>query len=112
MGFLPGLYAPKREWTSAALDAAVDAYFAHPFPTGEVPPIDGDPFTDAQEYPLFFSVQAAEPDPEHVVVPVRYDDGRVTRSVKFVLVREDGRFVVDDIRYPHGGSFRSLLATR
>lgn len=112
MGFLPAHYAAKRGWTTAALDTAVDAYFAHPFPRDEVPPIDGDPITGTQEYPVFFSVREARIEGDAARVPVRYDDGYVARHVEFVLVREPDAWRVDDIRYDDGASFRAWLRER
>jgi hypothetical protein len=112
MGFLPDLVGDLRPHFSAALGKAIDLYFGYPFPQDEVPPIDGDPITDSQEYPVLFSVREATLDERAARVPVRYDDGYRARTVEFVLRREGDAWRVDDIRYEHGGSFRELLMRR
>lgn len=112
MGFTPETIAPQRGFLTASLQQAIDAYFAHPHPQDEPPPINGDPITDAQEYPVLFSVREASIDGARARVPVRYDDGHRSRLVHFVLAREAGAWHVDDLAYEYGGSLREALAER
>jgi hypothetical protein len=49
-------------------------YLTKPRPGNEVPPIDGAPYTDSQEYPTH--------------MPVRFADARSQRVVIFELVQE------------------------
>ena len=112
MGFLPDFVADLRPYFAASLNGAMDRYFGYPFPEDEVPPVDGDPITDSQEYPVLFSVRDAVLEGASARVPVRYDDGYRARLVEFVLRREAGAWRVEDIRYDHGGTFRELLARR
>lgn len=112
MGFLPDLVDDLRPYFAASLNGALDRYFGYPFPPDEVPPIDGDPVTDSQEYPVLFSVRDAVLEGGAARVPVRYDDGYRPRRVEFVLRREADAWRVADIRYDHGGTFRELLARR
>jgi hypothetical protein len=114
MGFLPELVRNKRVFLTDALNRRIDTYFAQPFPQDEVPPIDGDPFTDSQEYPAFFSVGAhtAAAQENRAEVPVRFDDGYRPRSALFLLRRETGGWRVDDITYDHGATFSALLASK
>jgi hypothetical protein len=109
MGFEPDAVALKRTRLSGALARRIDAYFARPRPADEVPPIDGDPFTDAQEYPTRFAVRTAQQTPRGQEVPVDFADAHGSRRVDFLLVHESGGWRLDDLRYSHG-SFSALLA--
>jgi hypothetical protein len=46
----------KRAWLAPELLDLCKAYFKKPVPADDVPEIDGDPFTDSQEYPKLFRV--------------------------------------------------------
>ena len=111
MGFSRESVAAKREFLSDSLQASIAAYFAHPHPADEPPPINGDPITDAQEYPVLFSVQAARREGDLVLVPVRYDDGYRSRQVQFVLRQAGDAWRIDDLRYEYGGTLREALST-
>lgn len=102
----------QKRWFSAALAAKIDGYFAQDFPEGDVPPIDGDPITDSQEYPPIFSVRPATAAGDAMLVPVRYDSGYETRLVHFVLKRDAGEWRVDDITYEHDTPFSAMLAMK
>lgn len=110
MGFDETTVAAKQKWLSHDLKAAIVAYFAKPFPEDEVPPINGDPFTDSQEYPTRFSVGDASVAGRKAEVPVGYADGFAKRSVVFHLVKDGRRWRIDDLAFDHGGKFSSQLA--
>ena len=111
MGFTPESVAAKRGWLSDGLSAAIEAYFARPWPEDEAPVINGDPFTDSQEYPHWFSVGRAVIDGGVTRVPVRYGDGARERGVLFILTRSDGGWRVDDVQDERGERLRSWLAS-
>lgn len=102
MAFDPATVAAKRPWLSAALQQRVAAYFAKPRRRDQVPPINGDPFTDTQETPTRFAVQAASVEGERARVPVRFADAFSQRGVTYLLVREGGRWRVDDLADSRG----------
>lgn len=112
MGFDEKTVAAKQKWLSHALKKKIVAYFAQAFPEDEVPPIDGDPFTDSQEYPTRFSVGEASVPGKKAEVPVDYSDGfRVRRSV-ILLVKDGARWRLDDLKYDHGATFSEMLAAK
>jgi hypothetical protein len=110
MGFDADSVAAKRDWLEPSLQAAIADYFATPRPADEAPPINGDPFTDSQEYPVMFSVRAAGSRGTQQAVPVRFDDGYRARTVVFLLARSGDGWRLDDLQYEHGGSLRQGLA--
>jgi hypothetical protein len=110
MGFTPELARQHAPALSDALAAAIDAYFAQERPADEVPPINGDPFTDSQEYPAWFAVQAHRSQDGTARVPVHLPDGRERRELVYVLRRHAGQWKIDDIIYDRGGALRAELA--
>lgn len=109
MGFHPAGIAPKLRWLSAHLTQRIAAYFNRPQRADEVPIINGDPFTDSQEYPVRFAVGKAEITQHRAQVPVRFADGFRERVVVFLLVREKAVWQVNDLRYEHGDTLQKLL---
>jgi len=109
MGFTRESVARKRGFLSAALQAAISRYFAAPTSPDVVPAIDGDPFTDSQEYPDRFTLGAARSTPAGTVVPVHVADASSKRRVDYRLVRAGTRWVVDDVVDERGLSLRTLL---
>jgi hypothetical protein len=109
MGFTRESVARKRRFLSTALQARITRYLAAPQPPDEAPAINGDPFTDTQEYPDRFTLGPARADARRTVVPVHFGDGRATRRVDFALVRDGARWVLDDLVDERGESLRALL---
>jgi hypothetical protein len=109
MGFDPESAALKRARLSRALGLRIDAYFARPRPTDEVPPVDGDPFTDSQEYPTRFAVRAGKSLGGAYEVPVDFADAHRTTRVAYLLVQEGGAWRVDELSTAHG-TLGELLA--
>lgn len=97
-GFLQPLLANKTRWLSSDLLAAIATYFGRTRPQDEVPPIDGDAFTDAQEPPTRFAVGKADVDGKKARVAVRFADAFSTRRLIYRLVKEGQAWKVDDIR--------------
>jgi len=109
MAFHPAGVKTKLRWLSARLKQRIAAYFYRPQRTDEVPVINGDPFTDSQEYPVRFAVGKAEISQYRAQVPVHFADGFRERVVVFLLVREKAIWQVDDLRYARGETLQQML---
>ncbi|MEQ1929940.1 MAG: DUF3828 domain-containing protein [Parvularculaceae bacterium] len=107
-GFTEETAAARKKWLSKTLNARIDAYFARDFPVDEVPPIDGDPFTDTQEYPTRFAVRKGETKAGVSSVPVDFADGYSKKRIIYRLTYGGG-WRVDDLAYDHDGTFKELL---
>jgi hypothetical protein len=110
MAFTPESVRAKADWLAPDLLALCETYFERPTSPDEVPPIDGDPFTNSQEYPKRFRVGAAQVSGEAAWVPVllEWSRGR-PRSVTAHLVRIARRWRIWDVRFADGSSLRKLL---
>ena len=108
MGFLKPDVMAKRAFFTDSLIQRINRYFAKPSPKDVTPAIDGDPFTDSQEYPTRFSVRAGNVTGDRAAVSVRFADGYRVRRVTYLLRAQSGTWHIDDIRY--GGGQPSLLA--
>ncbi|MEF8716752.1 MAG: DUF3828 domain-containing protein [Candidatus Accumulibacter necessarius] len=109
MGFTPASTERKREWLSKRLKHRVAHYFAKPVSADEAPVINGDPFTDSQEYPTRFAVNKASVRGSSAEVPVRFADAYRNRNVTYRLVRERGVWRLDDLVYEQGEALQGLL---
>lgn len=109
MGFDAGTAQTKAPFQSKALNRRFAAYLAQPRSPDRVPPIDGDPYTDSQEYPTRFAVGPARMQHNRARVPVRFADGWSQRTVIYELAREAGAWRVDDLEYGSGGRLGALL---
>ncbi len=109
MGFDPKTIALKSPWLSAGLKIRIAEYFARPVPAGEVPLIDGDPFTDTQEYPNRFAVDISQIQDEKARVQVSFAGYRFFRRVNYELVYENGTWQIDELGYEQGESLGSLI---
>lgn len=109
MGFSRDSVALKRVYLSTRLQGRIDAYLAKPSSPDEVPDIDGDPFTTTQEYPDRFTLGAVRATARRTVVSVRFAGDHLKRRVDYVLVREGGRWVVDDLVDERGEALTTLL---
>ncbi|MGQ0800175.1 MAG: hypothetical protein ACT4NL_08705 [Pseudomarimonas sp.] len=112
MGFLPAYWKDKRAWLATELNAAIDGYFAAPWPTDEPPPINGDPLTNSQEYPTRFAVSAATLADGKARVKVVFGDAHVQKQIEFLLQRESDQWRVSDLIYTDGHRFTEILAAR
>lgn len=110
MGFAPETLALRARWLTPELLALAKAYLARPGTADEAPVIDGDPFTNAQDTPKSFTVGGVTVTPSgaRVEIGFRWDDG--TKTAATLVLRQSARgWLVDDITYPEGSSFRQLL---
>ncbi|MFN7978585.1 MAG: hypothetical protein U0P30_10635, partial [Vicinamibacterales bacterium] len=81
MAFTRESVALKKAFLSARLQKAADAYFAKPAPPDEVPDIDGDPFTDTQEYPDRYTLGAVRTAGGRTTIPVHFAGEQLKRRV-------------------------------
>jgi hypothetical protein len=112
LGFTPESVAAKAGQLSTALRQAIADHFAQPWPKDEVPPINGDPFTDSQEYPTRFAVGAASVEGDAAEVVVRFADAFVAYELGYRLRREDGAWRIDDVIGRDRSGLRELLTSR
>jgi hypothetical protein len=111
--FTPAAVRRRARWLSPALLEDCRAYFAVPRPADEVPPIDGDPFTDSQDYPATYRVGPATTAGDTARVSVSFTwTGGDRRAVSVDLVRAGGAWRIDDVRPSEGPSLRELLASK
>jgi len=109
MAFTKGSAARKASLLTQSLTRAIAGYFARPVPRDEVPVINGDPFTDSQEYPSGFTVGAVLRVGSRATVPVRFDEEGRSKLVEYRLQLSGTTWRVDDLHYPDGVTFRGLL---
>ncbi|MFN0185444.1 MAG: hypothetical protein ACKVQR_16655 [Aquabacterium sp.] len=109
--------AAVTHWLHPRLRADFAGYFRHPWPKDEVPPLNGDPFTDSQEPVSRIELLAAETDGSVARQPLRlvFDAGAAgstARLLHYRLRRDAGRWRVVDIVDDHGASLAGLLRQR
>jgi len=109
MGFTRDTVARKRNWLTPGLNQEIDTYFRQPFRADEPPPINGDPFTNTQEYPSAFQVGEVVMDAGKANVPVVMTIGPTRRTVRAQVVRQGSGWLIDDLIYEDNSTFRALL---
>lgn len=109
MAFTQTTIDRKQHTLTKRLTRAIVNYFAHPSPKDEPPVINGDPFTDSQEYPTGFVFGSLSRAGSRTTVPVRFHDGGRSKVVEFRLQLVDKTWRVDDLHYTDGTTFRMLL---
>ena len=109
MGFLRESVAQKSQWMTDTLRQQIATYLARPSPKDETPVIDGDPFTDSQEYPTRFAVASAVLKPTTASVTVRFRDAYRERVVYYLLHQQGGVWRIADTRCEHNETLTSLL---
>lgn len=112
MGFDEAHWSGLEAWLSAGLRDSIAAYRTAPWPVDEVPPINGDPLTDSQEYPTRFAVGSALVEGDRAMLEVAFADAYVRRRLRYLLVREGARWQVDDVVGEDGSRLSTLLAQR
>ena len=111
MAFTRATVRRRERWLAPDLLALCRAYFAAPSQADEPPAIEGDPFTDSQEYPTTFRVGAATVAGDTALVPVSFSwkGGGIQPGVTVVLTRGGG-WRIADVRFARGGTLRDLLS--
>lgn len=110
MAFLPEEVEAKAGFLSADFLRAARAWFEAERPEDEAPLINGDPFTDSQEYPTRFAVGAAAITGETADVPVRVADGWWESRLTYRLVLTPEGWRLDDIAVPGFETLREAFA--
>lgn len=109
MGFTKASVARKTKWLSPELVARLNAELSRPGNPDEVPNINGDPFTDSQEYPKRFVVGKAMNEAELTRVPVTFGGNGRQRTVVALLRKSSEGWRVDDLAYQDGTTLRGSL---
>ena len=108
MGFSEGSVRRKKNWLTPELYTMVLTEVRKPGDPDVVPPIDGDPFTNSQEYPTGFTVVktvARSKTSAETTIRFTGQDHRVTVR----LVKLESKWLIDDIVYENGETLRQLL---
>ena len=84
-------------WLDAALNKRIAAYFARPRPQDEVPPIDGDPFTNSQEEPERVTLEPGPTQGDRASVVVHLGDAGRQWKLTYRLRRTGSQWRIDDI---------------
>jgi len=111
MAFTREAVKTRAAWFTPELLKICASYFASPAVTDQVPIIDGDPFTDSQEYPNGFEIGIPKQFRSTALVPVtfRWSDGRKV-SLSVAVVMQNRKWLINDFKYPDGSSLRSLIS--
>ena len=109
MGFTEKNLTARKGWLSPELFGLLAAELKKPTSPNEVPLIEGDPFTDSEEYPKSFKVGDASIQTDKASVPVTliWPDEKTSVTVKLVLA--SGEWRIDDVVYGPEDSLRKLL---
>ena len=81
-----------------------------PASPNEVPNIDGDPFTDSQEYPTGFRVMDVAVQGTKATVRVKFTWPNTSRAIKVLLVLQSGHWRIDDVVYDKDQTLRKLVS--
>ncbi len=109
MGFTKASVARKAKWLTADFLKQLNAELDKPSNPDEVPAIDGDPFTDSQEYPKRFVVGNSEIRGDVTRIPVIFTGNGRRRTVAAKLRKTPAGWRVDDLVYEDGRTLRGLL---
>lgn len=110
MAFTHESVARKQPWLTPDLQALLVAELNRPQPGEEPPHINGDPFTDTQEYPLACKAGGAEivGDTASVNVDCTLQGGGTRRMVA-LLQKVGSSWKLSDLQYEGGRTLRHLL---
>jgi hypothetical protein len=101
----------RKKWLSRRLFHALLAEFGKRKSKDEAPRIDGDPFTDSQEYPTGYRLGAAKVMGRGYAVTVNLMWPTEERAVEVEVLRQRGRWEIDDLRYGERGRLRAFLSS-
>jgi uncharacterized protein DUF3828 len=111
MGFTEASVRAKAAWLAPALVDLCRAYFRKPVSAGEVPDIDGDPFTDSQEYPTSFRVGPSRSSKTTTQVAVMLAWPHRQRTISVQMMQRHGSWRITNIVYDDSRSLRGLLSS-
>src|SRR5262245_5280961 len=108
MGFTEENVKKRRKWLSVDLYNKAVRVLSAPADPNIVPHINGDPFTDSQEYPVGFRVESVRIIKGTGIVKVVFKDPPGAKpELKWVILKlrsEDGAWKIFDIKYQDGGT--------
>ncbi len=100
----------RKKWLSRRLYRGLLAEFGRRKNSDEVPRIDGDPFTDSQEYPTGYRIDGAKPAGSGYRVTVKLKWPTEERVIEVDVLQHKGRWELDDLRYGGRRSLRAFLS--
>lgn len=110
MAFTHESVAAKQPWLTPDLQALLVAELDRPQPEDEPPYINGDPFTDTQEYPLACKAGDEEIVGDTASVNVECTlEGGGTRRIVALLQKVGSAWKLGDLQYEDGRTLRHLL---
>ena len=109
MAFTEASVNAKQAWFTEDFYKKLSAELKKPVPKGQVPSVDGDPFTDSQEYPKSFRVTHSDVKGDKALVTVDFlwPDDKTT--VQVALIKTAKGWLIDDILYDKEDSLRKFL---
>jgi hypothetical protein len=112
MGFSEDSVKVKEAWFTKDLLEKMLAKLREPVPQYQDPDIDGDPFTDSQEYPKRFKIKGSSIAGDKATVMVQvYPPGR-KRNIQVVLLHQPEGWLIDDLVYEDATTLRKQLLLR
>lgn len=109
MAFTPAHAHALARWMTPALNTRITAYFAKPRPKDEVPPINGDPYTNSQEEPDRITLQPGPVQAGQATVVAQLSGEGRQWQLTYRLRKADGQWRVDDIEAADGLRLAALL---
>lgn len=109
MGFTKASVARKAQWLSVDLLNQLNAELDRSKDPNIVPNIDGDPFTDSQEYPRRFVIGKAEIRGDVTRIPVIFTGNGHRKTVAARLRKTTEGWCLDDLVYEDGRTLRGML---
>jgi hypothetical protein len=110
MGFTKDSLEAKETWLSPELARLLHQELEKPSNPDEVPNIDGDPFTDSQEYPAAFRLMDVAVKGTSATVRVKFTGPSTSRTIKVLLVLQSGHWRIDDFVYDKDQTLRKLVS--
>jgi hypothetical protein len=110
MGFTKESLEAKESYLSPELASLLHKELDKPSSPDEVPNIDGDPFTDSQEYPTAFRVMDVAVKGTSATVRVKLTGPNAGRAIKVLLVLQSGHWRIDDFVYDKDQTLRKLVS--
>lgn len=109
MAFTPAHARTLSRWMTPELNRRIATYFARPRPDDQVPPINGDPYTNSQEEPDRITLQPGPVEADRAAVVAHlFGEGRQWQ-LTYRLRKAGGQWLIDDIESPDGMRYVALL---
>ena len=112
MGFTQKNVEARRKWLAPELVALCQSYFARPTSSDEAPLVNGDPFSNSQEYPKSFNLTNTELGGQNARVTVKLKGDGYEKKMLVDVVRMRDEWRIIDVREQEQQSLRTLLTTK